>query len=134
MSLGVFGFGNDDALIHLLNFVWPNIFEVCSGGSFPVGLYASRSLTYLYQTSPHVINAAMDAVNGLRVALGPSKILSYTLQGLFHPARKVREVYWKIYNNLYISHQDALVAHYPAVPDDETLRNSFARVQLEYVL
>ncbi len=29
MSLGVIGFGNEDALIHLLNFVWPNIFEVC---------------------------------------------------------------------------------------------------------
>ena len=28
MSLGVFGFGCDDALTHLLNYVWPNIFEV----------------------------------------------------------------------------------------------------------
>ena len=27
------------------------------------------------------------------------------LQGLFHPARKVRDVYWKIYNNLYIGSQ-----------------------------
>ena len=27
------------------------------------------------------------------------------LQGLFHPARKVREVYWKIYNMLYIGSQ-----------------------------
>ena len=26
-------------------------------------------------------------------------------QGLFHPARKVREVYWKIYNGLYIGSQ-----------------------------
>ena len=30
MSLGVFGFGCDDALNHLLNYVWPNIFEVRS--------------------------------------------------------------------------------------------------------
>lgn len=113
MSLGVFGFGNDDALTHLLNFVWPNIFE----------------------TSPHVINAVMDAVNGLRVALGPARILAYTLQGLFHPARKVREVYWKVYNHLYIAHQDALVAHYPAVPDSEgDTAHSYARTQLEYVL
>ena len=28
-----------------------------------------------------------------------------SLQGLFHPARKVREVYWKIYNSLYIGSQ-----------------------------
>ena len=29
MALGVFGFGCDDALNHLLNYIWPNIFEVC---------------------------------------------------------------------------------------------------------
>ena len=27
LALGVQGFGNEDALIHLLNYVWPNIFE-----------------------------------------------------------------------------------------------------------
>ena len=31
---------------------------------------------------------------------------NYTcLQGMFHPARKVRDVYWKIYNSLYIGSQ-----------------------------
>ena len=30
MSLGVVGFGCEDALNHLLNYVWPNIFEVSS--------------------------------------------------------------------------------------------------------
>ncbi|KAF8966386.1 U2 snRNP component prp10, partial [Haplosporangium bisporale] len=69
MSLGVVGLGCEDALLHLLNFVWPNIFE----------------------TSPHVINAVMDAIEGLSVALGPATILQYVVQGLFHPARKVRE-------------------------------------------
>ncbi|XP_063902016.1 splicing factor 3B subunit 1-like [Zophobas morio] len=110
MSLGVFGFGLEDALVHLLNFVWPNIFE----------------------TSPHVINAVMEAIEGLRVSLGPGAILYYVLQGLFHPARKVREVYWKIYNNLYIGAQDALVAFYPRLEDNE--RNNYLRRELEYVL
>jgi len=110
MSLGVFGFGNDDALVHLLNHVWPNLFE----------------------TSPHVINAVMDAIGGLGVALGPAKILTYCLQGLFHPARKVREVYWKIYNTIYIGGQDALIAAYPHIPDDE--KNMYQRVELEYLL
>ena len=32
-------------------------------------------------------------------------LLSSPAQGLFHPARKVREVYWKIYNMLYIGSQ-----------------------------
>uniref|UniRef100_A0A0E0N9T2 dolichol kinase n=1 Tax=Oryza rufipogon TaxID=4529 RepID=A0A0E0N9T2_ORYRU len=67
MALGVAGLGCEDALVHLLNYVWPNIFE----------------------TSPHVINAVMEAIEGMRVALGPAVILNYCLQGLFHPARKL---------------------------------------------
>lgn len=58
MALGVYGFGCEDALIHLLNHVWPNIFE----------------------TSPHLVQAFMDSIEGLRVALGPNKILQYVLQ------------------------------------------------------
>ncbi|KAM0903543.1 hypothetical protein ACQ4PT_018592 [Festuca glaucescens] len=96
MALGVAGLGCEDALVHLLNYVWPNIFE----------------------TSPHVINAVMEAIEGMRVALGAAVVLNYCLQGLFHPARKVREVYWKIYNSLYIGAQDALVASYPGVGGD----------------
>jgi splicing factor 3B subunit 1 len=106
MALGVAGLGCEDALVHLLNFVWPNIFE----------------------TSPHVINAVMEAIEGMRVALGAAVVLNYCLQGLFHPARKVREVYWKIYNSLYIGAQDALVASYPALGDDGD--NIFSRPEL----
>jgi len=57
-------------LMHLMNIVWPNCFE----------------------TSLHVIGAVMDAIEAMRVCLGPGVLLSYVLQGLFHPARKVREV------------------------------------------
>lgn len=105
MALGVYGFGCDDALMHLFNLVWPNIFE----------------------NSPHMVQAFTDAVDGCRVALGPTIVLQYTLQvclydsyvtiivnflllqGLFHPARKVREVYWKIYNMLYIGSQVRII-------------------------
>ncbi|VVC87414.1 unnamed protein product [Leptidea sinapis] len=110
MALGVYGFGCEDALIHLLNHVWPNIFE----------------------TSPHLVQAFMDAVEGMRVALGPVKILQYALQGLFHPARKVRDVYWKIYNTLYIGGQDALVAGYPRIQNEPN--NHFIRYELDYML
>ncbi|CAM8938176.1 unnamed protein product [Rhodiola kirilowii] len=106
MALGVAGLGCEDALLHLLNFVWPNIFE----------------------TSPHVINAVTEAIEGMRVALGAALILNYCLQGLFHPARKVREVYWKIYNSLYIGAQDALVAAYPTLEDEEN--NIYSRPEL----
>ncbi|XP_016344482.1 splicing factor 3B subunit 1-like isoform X1 [Sinocyclocheilus anshuiensis] len=108
MSLGVYGFGCEDSLNHLLNYVWPNVFE----------------------TSPHVIQAVMGALEGLRVAIGPCRMLQYCLQGLFHPARKVRDVYWKIYNSIYIGSQDALIAHYPLVYNDE--KNSYVRCELEY--
>ncbi|XP_033099282.1 splicing factor 3B subunit 1-like isoform X1 [Anneissia japonica] len=110
ISLGVFGFGCEDALIHLINFVWPNVFE----------------------TSPHVIQAVMDSIEGLRIGVGAVKMLQYTLQGLFHPARKVRDVYWKIYNTLYIGAQDALVAGYPRIPNDE--KNEYNRYELDYFL
>jgi len=110
MSLGVVGLGREDAMLHLLNYVWPNIFE----------------------TSAHVIGAVMDAIEGLRHALGPTTILQYTLQGLYHPARKVRQVYWKIYNTLYIASQDALVPAYPRLDDD--MFNTYRRHELEVFL
>jgi len=96
LSLGVAGLGCEDALVHLLNFVWPNIFE----------------------ESPHVIQAVFDAIQGLAVSLGPSVILQYVLQGLYHPARKVREVYWKVFNTLYIYSSDSLVIGYPMIEDE----------------
>ncbi|CAO3647932.1 unnamed protein product [Cunninghamella echinulata] len=110
MALGVVGLGCEEPLLHLLNYIWPNIFE----------------------TSPHVINAVLESIEGLRVALGPATILQYTLQGLFHPARKVREIYWKIYNSLYIGDQDALVPYYPKIENDEN--NTYQRYELEYIL
>jgi len=107
LALGVAGHGCEDALLHLLNFVWPNIFE----------------------ESPHVIQAVFDAIQGLMVALGPNIILQYTLQGLYHPARKVREVYWRVFNTLYIYNSDALVASFPVVEDEG--ENTYARTTLE---
>lgn len=96
LALGCAGLGCEDALVHLLNFVWPNIFE----------------------QSPHVINAVFEAINGLMVGLGPSRVFHYVLQGLYHPARRVREVYWKLYNSLYIFSVDALTPAYPRAEDE----------------
>merc|ERR1712045_697637 len=60
LALGVQGLGCEEALQHLMNYVWPNIFE----------------------TSPHLIMAVFDAIDGFRVSLGPTKVLQYLLQGL----------------------------------------------------
>jgi splicing factor 3B subunit 1 len=92
LALGVAGLGCEDSMIHLMNLVWPNCFE----------------------TSPHVIGAVMDAVEAMRVTLGPGVLLSYVLQGLFHPARKVREVS----NLLVISNVPKLTLFWPGLLAD----------------
>lgn len=94
IALGIRGMGKEDALTHLLNFVWPNIF----------------------QTNGHMLSAVLEAVEGLRVALGAHRILQYVLQGLFHPSRRVRDVYWQMYNNLYLYAADELTPYYPRIP------------------
>merc|ERR1711920_190053 len=110
LALGVQGLGCEDALQHLMNYVWPNIFE----------------------TSPHLIMSVFDAVDGFRISLGPTKVLQYLLQGLWHPARRVRAVYWRLYNNLYIGSQDALIPSYPKLEDDA--EHCYRRTELELLL
>jgi len=110
LALGVTGLNCEASLVHLLNFVWPNIFE----------------------KSPHVIRAVFEAVEALRVALGVPTIFLYSLQGLFHPARRVREVYWKIYNNMYMYAADAMTPCYPQLQDEGA--NNYRRTYLELFL
>ena len=88
----------DDALIHLLNHVWPNILEV----------------------TPHLVQATFDAIEACRVALGPAVVWRYTLQGLWHPARRVREAYWRLHNNTYVYSADALTPQYPRLEEAPT--------------
>ncbi len=107
LALGVAGLGCEDALIHLLNYIWPNIFE----------------------TSPHVINAVMESVEAMRVAIGPGNLFLYTVHGLFHPARRVRDVYWKIYNMLYVGSQDGLTPFYPVLENSDG-NNDYTRHEL----
>ena len=107
IALGVVGLGCEDALIHIFNFVWPNIFE----------------------EAQHVCFAAMEAVEAMAVALGPGRVLQYVLQGLYHPARKVRETYWKMYNTLYIYGADGMIPYLPRIEDDGV--NTYRRTHLE---
>ncbi|MBW0466050.1 hypothetical protein O181_005765 [Austropuccinia psidii MF-1] len=108
LALGTAGLGQEDANLHLMNLVWPNCFE----------------------TSPHVIGACMDAIEAMRVAVGPGVVLLYTLQGLFHPARKVREVYWRIYNSNYLGAADAMVPFYPNMADASDDMRDYSRDML----
>ena len=104
--------GCEDACIHLLNHVWPNIFE----------------------QSPHVIKAVLGAIEACRVTLGPHIVLQYVLQGLFHPARRVRDIYWRVYNNLYVYGCDKLVPAFPTLPDVGLQQPSYRRTHLDLFL
>ncbi|CAB3228143.1 unnamed protein product [Arctia plantaginis] len=80
-------FGCEDALVHLLNHVWPNIFE----------------------TSPHLVQAFMDAVEGMRVALGLLKFCSMLYRDIPSSKKSSRCVLEDL-QYIYIGGQDALVA------------------------
>lgn len=96
LALGLQGAGCEDALQHLLNYLWPNIFE----------------------SSPHVIGAVLDALEALRVSLGPGRFMGYLLPGLYHPARRVRDAYWRLYNNCYVYCGDGLTPYYPRLLEE----------------
>ena len=75
----------------------------------------------------------MEAIEGLRVGLGAARLMHYVAQGIFHPARRVRDVYWKIFNMLYIGSADSLVACYPTLPENSKI-NYYRRTELELFL
>ena len=119
IALGVVGLGCEDAMVHLLNLLWPNIFE----------------------QSPHVIDRMIEAVEAIRNAVGSGIVMQYVWAGLFHPgksssdlshaqtnangdlARRVRTPYWRIYNDTYSQSGDSICPYYPfSAVDDETLQ------------
>lgn len=96
IALGVVGLGCEDAMLHLLNLVFPNIFE----------------------TSPHVIDRIIEAIDAIRMSVGTGTVMNYVWAGLFHPARKVRTPYWRLYNDAYVQGADAMVPYYPGLEAD----------------
>ncbi|GAB1311422.1 U2 snRNP component prp10 [Madurella fahalii] len=106
IALGVVGLGCEDAMVHLLNLLYPNLFE----------------------TSPHVIDRIVEAIEAVRMAVGPGLVLNYVWAGLFHPARKVRTPYWRLYNDAYVQGADAMVPYYPNLVEEGIDRGELAVV------
>ncbi|KAK4127070.1 ARM repeat-containing protein [Parathielavia appendiculata] len=104
IALGVVGLGCEDAMLHLLNLLYPNLFE----------------------TSPHVIDRIIEAIEAVRMAVGPGLVLNYVWAGLFHPARKVRTPYWRLYNDAYVWGADAMVPYYPNLVEEGIDRSELA--------
>ncbi|MCJ1373371.1 hypothetical protein MMC20_004599 [Loxospora ochrophaea] len=117
VALGVVGLGCEDAMLHLLNLLYPNLFE----------------------TSPHVIDRIIEAIDAIRMAVGTGMVMNYVWAGLFHPARRVRVPYWRlhlliagvdlVYNDAYVQGADGMVPYYPSM-DEESLN----RHELEIVI
>ena len=97
VALGVVGLGCEDAMVHLLNLIFPNIFE----------------------TSPHVIDRMIEAIEAIRMAVGPGIVMNYIWAGLFHPARRVRTSYFRCYNDAYVTQGAALIPYYPFGMNEE---------------
>jgi splicing factor 3B subunit 1 len=96
IALGCVGLGREDAFVHFLNLLMPNV----------------------YETSPHVIARILEGIDGVRNVTGPGIFLNYVWNGLFHPAKKVRKPFWRLYNSAYVQQVDALVPYYPKVEDE----------------
>ena len=105
--IGCFASGKEDAILHIFNHLLPNVFE----------------------PSLHFIEAFMNAMDAMRLTLGPGVVLQHVLAGLFHPARKVRSQFWRIYNNLVIYSGGELVPYYPLL--ESTEENQYNRDEFD---
>lgn len=110
-SVGLANIDYHEVFIHYLNLILPNVFE----------------------TSPHVISRILESIDALRVVLGTGIFVNYLWAGLFHPARKVRSPYWKLYNYAYMQNSDSLVPYYPQIEnlsDDDTVEYHIEELDL----
>lgn len=95
MAINTVGLGLEDVFIHFLNLILPNI----------------------YETSPHVISRIFESLAAIRTNIGVGIFMKYILLGLWHPAKKVRIPYWRLYNDCYIQSEDSMVPYYPDFKD-----------------
>lgn len=81
-----------DVTVHLLNFVHPNIVELLSKNEVKIS-----------EERLKMVSAVVSFYEAARLVVGSGRILQYLQQGLFHPARKVRDIYRRTYNMIYIA-------------------------------
>merc|ERR1712060_192713 len=98
-----------------------------------MGYIGEMAKDYIYAVTPILEDALMDRdLVHRQTAAWTIKHLALGVQGLWHPARRVRAVYWRVYNNLYIAAQDALIPSYPKLEDDA--EHCYRRTELELLL
>ena len=85
--------GMSSGWLHLLNLMWPNVLE----------------------SSPHMVLAFFECLEALRLVVPVGALLGLVWQGLFHPARRLRERYWRVYNQLVIACGHSMIPCYPVI-------------------
>ncbi|EPY27980.1 splicing factor 3B subunit 1 [Angomonas deanei] len=98
--------GFEEVAIHLLNFIHPNIVELLSRKEARVGEERLKMVT-----------AVVGYYEAIRTVLHPGQIMQYLYQGLFHPATKVRDIYRRTYNMIYMVSPQSLLPYYPRIKD-----------------
>ena len=101
-----------EVVLHLLNLTHPNIVELLARPNSTKGTEERNKL----------VTAVVGLYEAARLVLGSQVLLQYLIQGLYHPARGVRDVYWRTYNILLVGNPEALVPAYPTVDDEANKR------------
>ena len=78
--------GSSESLLYLVIWNQCATFEQLFGIEWGVGENPTRLAATFFVCC---IQAFFDAVDGMRVAIGPGVVFRYVILGLFHPARKV---------------------------------------------
>jgi len=103
--------GFQDVVIHFLNLVHPNIVELQSGNKERIS-----------DERKAIIVAVVDFYEAAKLIVGPAIVYQYLIQGLFHSAAKVREIFRKTYNLIYHSNPEGLLPCHPKIDDDDEHR------------
>jgi splicing factor 3B subunit 1 len=113
--------GFEDIVIDLLNYVHPNILSLV-GGNKVVRDYTEEQF--------NMVSAVVEVYEAARLVVGTPTIYQYIVQGLFHPATIVRDLFRRAYNILYIANPEALIPVYPVVNDTSEYRLERYELQL----
>lgn len=106
---------------HFLNFIHPNMVELLAKNEMKIGEERLKMVT-----------AVVSYYEAARVVIGSGTLLQYLAQGLFHPAQKVRDIYRRTYNIVYVGSPESLIPYYPRISDDAT--HTYVRHELEVLL
>ena len=77
----------------------------------------------LFSAFAAILYACIEAIEAIALSLGPGVVLQYVIQGLYHPARFVREMFWKVYNSLHIKSPEAVLSCSPDFAEEHFQRS-----------